>query len=285
MKQYLDSLRFIIENGDIRGDRTGTGTIGVFGQTTKYDLTLGFPATTTKKLAWKAMTSELLWMLEGSANEQRLREILHGREGMHKSTIWTANYEKQAVDLGYKNGYMGPIYGRQWRSWDGTDIQGDEVVVDQICNVIHSLKTDPFSRRHIVSAWNAAQLEDMALPPCHLLFQFYVDSTDHLHCQMYQRSADMFLGVPFNVASYSLLTHIIAHICGYGVGTFTHVIGDAHIYINHLDAVKTQLTREPEELPKLWLSPSIRHISDLTMDSFKLVGYNPMPSIKAEMSV
>jgi len=282
MKQYLQSLRDVAEQGEARDDRTGTGTISLFGHQSKYNLQDGFPAVTTKKLAWKAVVSELLWFLEGSTDERRLAEILYGTWDINKKTIWTANADNQGVALGYTNTddvkELGPVYGKQWVDFGG---------VNQIEWAINEIKNNPDSRRIIVSAWNPPEIEKMALPPCHTLFQFYV-MNGKLSCQMYQRSADMFLGVPFNIASYSLLIHIIANICDLEVGTFVHTIGDAHIYQNHTEQVAEQLTRAPMELPTLNISKNFESLGDVlksSVDDYQLLDYNPMTSIKAPMAV
>ena len=252
LKQYLEALEYILENGKDRGDRTGVGTRGVFGYQMRFDLRNEFPAVTTKKLAWKSVVSELLWFLEGSSDERRLAEIHYGKpreELVGKNTIWTANADKQAKDLGYTNNDtvkdLGPVYGHQWRTWDAQ--LGH---VDQIAQVLEGLKFDPDSRRHIVSAWNADRVPVMALPPCHTMFQFYVQDGE-LSCQLYQRSADMFLGVPFNIASYSLLVHMFAQLLELKVGDFVWTGGDCHIYQNHFEQVKEQLTRQQRKGPTL----------------------------------
>jgi len=277
MKTYLESLTFVLENGTVREDRTGTGTIGVFGMQQRYDLTKGFPAVTTKKLAFKACLSELLWFLEGSNDERRLSEILHGTRDNEKRTIWTdyatSNYWKSKAKF---EGDLGRVYGVQWRDFGG---------VDQVAELINGIKKDPYGRRHILTAWNPGQLDQMALPPCHCFAQFYVSADVKLSCQMYQRSCDMFLGVPFNIASYSLLTHMIAQVCGLEAGEFVHVLGDAHIYLNHVEQVKEQLAREPLPLPTLWINPDVRDILTFTMEDFRLDGYNSYASIKAPMAV
>jgi len=246
----------------------------------RFNLQEGFPAVTTKKLAWRAVVSELLWFLEGSGDERRLAEILHGTRDANKKTIWTANAE---ADYWKPNavfeGDLGRVYGVQWRQW-GPRL-GDHI--DQIERLIEGIKQDPAGRRHILTAWNPGELDQMALPPCHVLSQF--DVTDgKLSCQLYQRSCDMFLGVPFNIASYSLLTHIIAHECGLDVGDFIWTGGDVHIYNNHFDAVKEQLTRHPKTLPTL-MFPKDKKIADYTVDDFQLLNYNPDPAIKADMAV
>lgn len=276
MKTYHDALHYVLNNGTVREDRTGTGTIGVFGMQSRYDLTQGFPAVTTKKLAFKACLGELLWFLEGSSDERRLAEITHGtREG--GTTIWTANalspYWKPKAKF---EGDLGRVYGVQWRDFGG---------VDQVVELINGIKKDPYGRRHILTAWNPGQLDQMALPPCHCFAQFYVSANGKLSCQMYQRSCDMFLGVPFNIASYSLLTHMISQVCGLEAGEFVHVLGDAHIYLNHVEQVKEQLGREPLPLPTLWINPDVKDITEFTMEDFRLDGYNYHPPIKAPMAV
>jgi thymidylate synthase len=279
MKQYQEALKQILENGKNKSDRTGVGTRSVFGMQMRFNLQDGFPATTTKKLAWRAVVSELLWFLEGSGDERRLAEILHGTRDSSKKTIWTANAEADYWKLKARfEGDLGRVYGVQWRSWSNFLAYN----FDQIQILIDGLKNDPSSRRHIVSAWNPGELDQMALPPCHVLSQF--DVTDgRLSCQMYQRSCDMFLGVPFNIASYSLLTHIIARECGFEVGEFVWVGGDCHIYNNHFDAVNEQLSRTEKALPTLKFNQ--KKIADYTVDDFVLENYNPDPAIKAEMAV
>ena len=284
MKTYLESLQHILDNGETRTDRTGVGTLSVFGIQKRYDLSKSFPAVTTKKLAFKACLSELLWFIEGSTDERRLAEILHGTRDSEKKTIWTAN----SKDFGSNN--LGPVYGKQWRQWEtnrSVTFKDETVplVIDQLQELIESIKTNPTSRRHILTAWNPGEIDQMALPPCHCFAQFYVSSDNKLSCKIYQRSCDMFLGVPFNIASYSLLTHMIAQVCGLEVGDLVHVLGDAHIYLNHLEQVKEQLQREPLPAPTLWINPDINNIDDFAMDDFKLENYNPMESIKAPMAV
>ena len=277
MKTYLDNLKFVLDNGSVREDRTGTGTIGVFGMQSRYDLSIGFPAVTTKKLAFKACLSELLWFLEGSNDERRLCEILYGNRNSDKKTIWTDNaMSKYWLPKTQFIGDLGRVYGVQWRDFGG---------VDQVVGLINGIKNDPYGRRHIITAWNPGQLDQMALPPCHCFAQFYVSADGKLSCQMYQRSCDMFLGVPFNIASYSLLTHMIAQVCGLEAGEFVHVLGDAHIYLNHVEQVKEQLAREPLPLPTLWINPDVRDILNFTMEDFRLDGYNSYASIKAPMAV
>jgi thymidylate synthase len=281
-KQYLDALKFILENGSIKDDRTGVGTISYFGMQQRYNLEDGFPAITTKKLAWKACVAELLWMIEGSGNERRLAEITHGtREGV--TTIWTPNalspYWKSKARF---EGDLGRVYGVQWRKWRRPFW---ELSVDQLTSLIDGIMKDPHSRRHIITSWNPGELQDMALPPCHCFAQFYVSKDNKLSCQMYQRSCDMFLGIPFNIASYSLFTHMIAQVCNLQVGEFVHTLGDAHIYLNHIEQVKEQLSRTPYPAPKLWLNPEISNIGDFTMNDIKLIGYKSHEAIKAEMAV
>lgn len=265
MTPYLDLLKYVLENGEPTEDRTGVGTLSVFGTQTRYDLRQGFPAVTTKKLFLKGVIHELLWFLQGSTNIGYLKD-----NGVH---IW----DEWADDAGN----LGPVYGRQWRHWSQGVIHG----VDQIAGVITALRNDPTSRRHIVSAWNVAELDQMKLPPCHLLFQFKVNSKQELSCQLYQRSADLFLGVPFNIASYALLTHMIAQVCDLKVGEFVHTIGDAHIYKNHIDQCVIQLGREPKSLPQLWLNPEVKNINKFKYDDIKLLNYESHPAIKGEVAV
>jgi len=284
MKTYLNALGNILANGKAKGDRTGTGTLGVFGYQMHFDLEKGFPAVTTKKLAWKSVVSELLWLLEGSTDERRLAEIHYNaprEELVGKTTIWTANADAQGVALGYENTdtvkELGPVYGKQWRDCNG---------VDQIAQIIEQIETDPDSRRIILNAWNVNEIDKMALPPCHTLAQFYVVN-GKLSCQLYQRSADMFLGVPFNIASYSLLTHMIAQICNLKVGEFVWTGGDCHVYNNHMPQVLQQLSRKPHKLPQLEMPQftSFYEALETSINSYTLVNYDPMPTIKAEMSV
>jgi thymidylate synthase len=277
MKTYLTALKDVLERGTVRKDRTGTGTIGVFGMQQRYDLSVGFPAVTTKKLAFKACLSELLWFLEGSSDERRLAEILHGSSEEDKRTIWTDNaLADYWMPKAKFQGDLGRVYGVQWRDFGG---------VDQLLKLVEGIKRDPYGRRHIITAWNPAELDLMALPPCHCFAQFYVSADNKLSCQMYQRSCDMFLGVPFNIASYSLLTHMIAQVCGLGVGEFVHVLGDAHIYLNHVEQVKEQLSREPLPAPTLWINPEVKDITQFTMKDFRLDGYQSHATIKAPMAV
>jgi thymidylate synthase len=307
MKQYHQALEHILDHGKDKTDRTGIGTRSVFGYQMRFDLQKGFPAITTKKLAWRAVVSELLWFLEGSSDENRLAEILYGEglytdHGIRKPTIWTANARADYWRTKAKfEGDLGRVYGVQWKKWrtpiehSATKFKDDFgnwyvrdgyvhfKEVDQIFNLIDGIKRDPDSRRHILNAWNPGELDQMALPPCHILSQF--DVTDgRLSCQMYQRSCDMFLGVPFNIASYSLLTHIIARECGLKVGDFIWTGGDCHIYNNHFDAVREQLTREERPLPTLYITVG-KKIADYVIDDFLLEGYDPHPAIKADMAV
>ena len=288
MKQYLELLDHILQYGEERGDRTGTGVISSFGHQIRFNLGDGFPAVTTKSLAWKGVVSELLWFLEGSDDERRLAEIRFQKDRAELkdltkfSTIWTDNADNQGIELGYENNEitkkLGPIYGVQWRNWGG---------IDQIKKLLDDLRSDPGSRRHILSAWNVEQIESMALPPCHVMSQFYVSENGRLSCQMYQRSADMFLGVPFNIASYALLQSILANILNLIPGDFVHVFGDAHIYKNTIAQVKEQLSREPKKLPKLILPniDSIESLKNFSVDDFILDGYESHPAIKAPMAI
>ena len=287
MRAYLDLLEYILENGEVRDDRTKTGTISSFGHQLKFDLSDGFPAVTTKSLAWKGVVSELLWFLEGSSDERRLAEIRYNKprselKDLSKfSTIWTDNADNQGKELGYINTdtikELGPVYGVQWRNWLGTD---------QIKKLINDLKVNPDGRRHILSAWNVNELDKMALPPCHVMSQYYI-SNGTISCHMYQRSADMFLGVPFNIASYALLLSILGNILDLKPKYFVHSFGDAHIYSNSIEQVKEQLSREPLPLPKLKMPniSSIDEIKDLSIEDFKLEGYKHHPPIKAKMAI
>ena len=285
MKAYLELLEHILENGEKKEDRTGTGTLSSFGHQLSFDLEEGFPAVTTKSLAWKGVVSELLWFLEGSDDERRLAEIRFNKNrdeltDLEKySTIWTDNADNQGKDLGYENTNLrkklGPIYGVQWRDWDG---------IDQVKELLYNLKNNPDGRRHILSAWNVSQLDKMALPPCHVMSQYYI-SGETISCHMYQRSADMFLGVPFNIASYALLLSIFGKILNLKPKKFVHSFGDAHIYEDHFDAVKEQLQRTSKKFPKLHLNKDVKNIDDFTMNDFEVIGYDPDPFIKASMSV
>ncbi|MFY9177160.1 MAG: thymidylate synthase [Caldicoprobacterales bacterium] len=264
MKQYLDLLKHILDTGVQKEDRTGTGTISTFGYQMRFNLEEGFPLLTTKKLHLKSIIYELLWFIKGDTNIRYLRE--------HGVRIWD--------EWADENGDLGPVYGYQWRSWP----TGDGAYIDQLSRVIDDIKNNPHSRRHIVSAWNVADIDKMALPPCHCLFQFYV-ANGRLSCQLYQRSGDVFLGVPFNIASYSLLVMMVAKVCGLKPGEFIHTLGDAHIYLNHIDQVKLQLTRQPRKLPQMIINTDVDSIFDFKYEDFKLVDYDPLPHIKGEVSV
>jgi len=264
MRQYLDLMQHILDHGVEKGDRTGTGTKAVFGYQMRFDLAEGFPVLTTKQLHLKSIIYELLWFLKGDTNIKYLKK--------HGVRIWD--------EWADENGDLGPVYGFQWRFWQ--DPEGG--VVDQIANAIEQIKTNPNSRRILVSAWNVGQIEKMALPPCHLLFQFYV-AEDRLSCQLYQRSADVFLGVPFNIASYSLLTMMVAQVCGLKPGDFVHTLGDTHLYLNHIDQARTQLKREPYPLPTMEINPDVDSIFGFQYQDFQLVNYQAHPHIKAEVSV
>ena len=282
--EYLDLLHHTLEKGETRGnERTGVGTRSIFMTTNRYNLSNGFPLLTTKRVPFKSVLSELLWFLEGSMNERRLAEIHYGKprkELIGKTTIWTANADAQGKALGHYNSDtnkdLGPVYGVQWRNFNG---------IDQIDQLVQGLKNNPQSRRHILNSWNVSDLDKMALPPCHVMAQFYVNNEGRLSCSLYQRSADLFLGVPFNIASYSLLTHMIAHVCKLGVNEFIHVIGDGHIYNNHIDAVRTQLERDPVSFPTLVIKRSVDSIFDFKLEDFEIVGYDPGDTIRAPMAV
>lgn len=266
MREYHDLLRKVLENGKPRRDRTGVGTLSLFGAQSRYDLRVGFPLVTTKKIYVRALIHELLWFLKGDTNIRYLND--------NRVTIWD--------EWADENGDLGPIYGAQWTRWPAVD----GTTINQIDAVIDSIRNNPASRRHIVSAWNVAELPKMALPPCHTLFQFYVDEEEgSLSCQLYQRSADLFLGVPFNIASYSLLTMMIAQVCGLKAGDFVHTFGDLHIYQNHLEQVRLQLSREPRALPSMHLNPERADIRTFAYEDFRLEGYDPHPAIKAPIAV
>ena len=264
MRQYLDLLARVRKSGTRKGDRTGTGTLALFGHQMRFDLEEGFPLVTTKKLHVKSIIHELLWFLQGSTNVRYLNE--------HGVTIWD--------EWADASGELGPVYGRQWRSWPAPDGRK----IDQITAVVEGLKRDPESRRHIVSAWNVGELDKMALSPCHCLFQFYV-ADGRLSCQLYQRSADVFLGVPFNIASYALLTLMMAQVAGLKPGEFIHTFGDVHLYLNHIDQADEQLQRTPRQLPRMEINPDIRSLFDFAYEDFKLVGYDPHPAISAKVAV
>jgi len=303
MKQYLELLKDILDNGETKDDRTGTGTISVFGRHLRFDLRRGFPAITTKKLAWKACVGELLWFIEGSRDERRLAELTHGtREGV--TTIWTPNAQASYWQPKAKfEGDLGRVYGVQWRHWLTPVSHKSEVFmdefgstynrkgsihhkeIDQLKNLIEGIKQDPNGRRHILTAWNPGELDQMALPPCHVMCQFYVNKNKELSCHMYQRSVDVFLGLPFNIASYALLTHLIAQVCGLGVAELVISTGDTHIYANHVEQVKEQLSREPLALPTLKINRAIKNIDDFIPEDIELVEYKCYTAIKADMAV
>ena len=269
MQQYLDLLRFVLEHGEERSDRTGTGTRSVFGHQVRYDLREGFPCLTTKKLHLRSIIHELLWFLKGETNIAYLKE--------NGVSIWD--------EWADENGELGPVYGQQWRAWQTED----DKPVDQVARLIEALRDNPHSRRHIVSAWNVGKVDEMALPPCHLLFQFYVHDPGSerpgLSCQLYQRSADLFLGVPFNIASYALLTMMVAQVLGYEPRDFVHTFGDLHLYSNHIEQAELQLTRDPRPLPTMWINPEVTDIDDFRFEDFKLENYDPHPHIKAAVAV
>ena len=288
MKQYLDMCRFVLENGVMKTDRTGTGTISYFGYQMRFNLNEGFPLLTTKRVYRRPIIHELLWFLKGDTNIKYLvdNDVKIWNEWPYEAYKKSSEFQgetleefvskiKESDEFAQKWGNLGPVYGHQWRNFGG---------VDQIAKLIEGLKNNPDSRRHIVSAWNPMAADDMALPPCHCFMQFYVVN-NKLSCQLYQRSADIFLGVPFNIASYSLLTMMIAQVCGFELGDFVHTIGDAHIYLNHAEQVKLQLTREPRPLPKMIINPNVKSIFDFKYEDFEVVDYNPHKSIKGEVSV
>jgi len=264
MQQYLDFMRHVLETGGRKEDRTGVGTMSVFGYQMRFDLSTGFPLLTTKKMHLRSIIHELLWFLAGDTNIRYLRE--------NKVTIWD--------EWADENGDLGPVYGHQWRSWPAADGRA----IDQIAQVLDQIRHNPYSRRHIVSAWNVGEIDKMALPPCHCLFQFYVHD-GRLSCQLYQRSADIFLGVPFNIASYALLTMMVAQVTGYRPGDFVHSFGDAHLYLNHLEQTKLQLSRNPYPLPRMHLNPSVRSLFDFRYEDFELLNYQYHPRITAPIAV
>ena len=299
MEQYHNLLKDILDNGELKDDRTGVGTYSVFGRHLRFDLRRGFPAITTKKLAWKACVGELLWFIEGSSDERRLAELTHGTAD-GKVTIWTPNalapYWKPKAQF---EGDLGRVYGVQWRHWNkyttekdlgpahkgGTRLAVDQTEVDQLSKLLEGLTQDPNGRRHILSAWNVAELDQMALPPCHVMSQFYVNKNKELSCHMYQRSVDVFLGLPFNISSYALLTHLIAHHCGLKVGELVISTGDTHIYKDHIEQVKEQLSREEFPLPTLMLNSLKNNIFEMTMQDIHLENYQSHGAIKANMAV
>jgi len=264
MKQYLDLMQKVLNEGQKKSDRTGTGTLSIFGHQMEFNLSDGFPLVTTKKVHLKSIVHELIWFLQGSTNISYLKE--------NGVSIWD--------EWADEKGDLGPVYGAQWRSWP----DGNNGTIDQIQNLIQGIKTNPDSRRHIVSAWNPALVDEMALPPCHSLFQFYV-ANEELSCQLYQRSADIFLGVPFNIASYALLTHMVAHVCNLKAGKFVHTFGDAHLYLNHLDQAKLQLSRDTKILPQLKLNSEVKNIFDFKFEDIEIVNYESHPSISAPIAV
>ncbi len=264
MNEYLELLDHILQNGESKNDRTGTGTLSIFGYQMRFDLSKGFPLVTTKKLHIRSIVYELLWFLSGDTNIRYLND-----NGVSIWNEWADN-----------NGDLGPVYGKQWRSWSTPNNE----TIDQISNLLVNIRKNPDSRRHIISAWNVSDVENMALPPCHCLFQFYV-SNNKLSCHLYQRSADVFLGVPFNIASYALLTHMIAHVSNLKVGDFVHTFGDAHIYTNHIEQVKMQLQRKPMNLPKIELNNSVNNLFDFQYEDIKIIDYESHPHIKAKVAV
>jgi len=303
MKIYLQLLQDILDNGETKDDRTGVGTISVFGRQLRFNLKESFPAITTKKLAWKACVGELLWFIEGSGDERRLAELTHGsRDGT--TTIWTPNalapYWKHKAKF---EGDLGRVYGVQWRRWQTPVYHSQETFkddfgsqynreghfhvkeTDQLKNLLQGLIEDPNGRRHIISAWNPGEFDQMALPPCHVMSQFYVNKNKELSCHMYQRSVDVYLGLPFNIASYALLTHLVAQVCDLNVGELVISTGDTHIYQNHVEQVNEQMSREPYQLPTLWLNPEIKDINNFKMDDIKLIDYQSHGQLKAPMAV
>ena len=293
MKQYLDLLQHILDHGEPKYDRTGTGTLSTFGYQMRFDLKEGFPLLTTKKVHLKSIIHELLWFIKGDTNIKYLvdHNVRIWNEWPYRDYKNSSDYQgetmkefiekiKQDDDFAKKHGNLGPVYGHQWRHFEGPDGR----VVDQLAQVIEMINTNPSSRRLIVNAWNPPMIPDMALPPCHMMFHFYVNN-NKLSCQLYQRSADTFLGVPFNIASYALLTMMVAQVCDLELGEFVHTLGDTHIYNDHMEQVKLQLTREPKALPKMMINPDRKHIDDFIFEDFELVGYDPHPLIKGKVSV
>jgi len=290
MDDYHRVLKEVLETGEKRPDRTGVGTISKFGLQMRFDLTEGFPAVTTKKLAWKSVVSELLWFIEGSGDENRLKEILYGDRNIDKKTIWTDNANADYwIEKRMKRhpGDLGRIYGVQWRKWRKPIVRINKVILqnhDQLIELIDGIQQEPYSRRHILTAWNPGEMDLMALPPCHMFCQFYVNN-GRLSCQVYMRSADLFLGVPFNIASYALFIHMVAQVCQLEVGELILSLGDAHIYTNHIDQVKEQLSRKPFPLPQLELNDEVDRIDNFTMDDVELVGYESHGTIAAAMAI
>lgn len=290
MKQYLDLIRHVLKEGSDRSDRTSTGTLSTFGYQMRFDLTEGFPLLTTKKVHFKSVVHELLWFIQGETNIRPLvlNNVRIWNDWPYEKFRKSKDYSNETMDefvqkikddetFAQKHGNLGPVYGKQWREFNGTD---------QLMELIEGIKKNPYSRRHIINAWNPPELDQMALPPCHMMFQFYVSSDGkRLSCQLYQRSADVFLGVPFNIASYALLTHMVAQACGLEAGEFVHTFGDVHIYKDHIDQVKTQLEREPRPLPHLKLNPAVRNIDGFTYEDIELIDYNPHPKIEGKVSV
>lgn len=300
MKQYLEMIEHVINYGEERTDRTGTGTIGVFGYQARFDLRKGFPLLTTKKMPLRIIFEELKWFLTGDTNIKTLldknvniwnadayrwHKTQNPQSTMSEERFLQVLRDSEEDYLGL--GELGPIYGKQWRSWEALHGEWDIAVIDQIANVVNSIKNDPFGRRHIVSAWNVGEIDKMALPPCHVIFQFYVSTNGELSCQLYQRSADLFLGVPFNIASYALLVHMVASVTGLKVGEFIHTFGDLHIYKNHIDQVLLQMKREPKELPQLAVRRNFerQNLEDFVWEDFSLIGYDPHSLIKGKVSV
>ncbi len=292
MKQYLDFIKYILENGEKKEDRTGTGTISCFGYQNRYDLSKGFPLLTTKKVFLKGIIYELLWFIKGETNIRPLvlNNVKIWNDWPYKKYTESSSYQgetmeefiekiKEDEEFALKWGELGKVYGYEWRHFEGQD-----TFVDQLARVIEEIKTNPTSRRLIVNSWHAAYVDQMALPPCHMAFQFYVRN-GKLSCQLYQRSADAFLGVPFNIASYALLTMMVAQVCDLEVGEFIHTFGDCHIYLNHIDQINLQLSRTPRELPKMKINPNVKNIEDFKYEDFELVDYNPYPAIKGKVSV
>lgn len=289
MKQYLEMCQFVLEKGQDRADRTGTGTRGVFGYQTRFDLSEGFPLLTTKKVHFPSLAKELLWFVSGDTNIKWLvdNKVRIWNEWPYQTYTQSETYQGETLEefvdkirsdaqFAQEHGDLGPVYGKQWRDFEG---------VDQLEKVVDSIRNNPFSRRHIVSAWNPSQVDDMALPPCHAFMQFYVSTDGKLSLQLYQRSADLFLGVPFNIASYALLTHMVAKVCDLEVGEFVHAFGDLHIYSDHRDAIQTQLARDPRPLPTLVIHGDQKEITDFKFEDFEIMGYDPHPLIKAKVSV